>query len=364
MSYKLVVLILFFTSTLFSQENEETSSFIDVNYFTGTIARHNKDISHLVKNHPDGLIVGYNFKTFGKKRWQQAYNYPDWGVSFVYHNPHNSILGENYGVFGHYNFYLLKRHLFFRVGSGITYNTNPFDLDENFKNNAYGSSLMSSTYLMLNYNKKHIYKGFGLQGGISLLHYSNGNIKAPNSSTNSLTVNIGVQYDFSEEKEQTFITSSFDRFTEPITFNFVIRGGLNESDYIGLGQQPFAVVSAYADKRISFLSTLQFGAEAFFSKFLQKQAEYTAAAFPTSGITGDEDYKRVGVFVGHELHIHKFAIVSQLGYYVYYPYEFEGRVYLRAGMNYYFTKHIFGAVTLKSHGAKAEAIEFGVGYRI
>ena len=361
---RLFLLIVFFSTTLLSQDSKDNTFFVDANYFYGTILRHNKDISHLVKNHPEGIIIGFNKKTFGNKRWEQTYNYPDFGISFVYQNSKSSVLGDNFGIYGHYNFYFLKRNLFLRLGQGIAYNTNPFDLDKNPKNNAYGSKLLSSTYVMLNYNKKNIFHGFGIQAGISLVHYSNANVRAPNSSTNAFTVNFGVNYDLDREHDSEYILQPYERYREPIKFNFVLRGGVNESDYIGLGQQPFAVLSAYVDKRLNFKSSIQLGADGFFSKFLEKEAEYVAVAFPGSGVTGNEDYKRVGVFAGHELHFNKLSFVTQFGYYVYYPYDFEGRTYIRAGLNYNLGKNLFGAVTLKSHGAKAEAIEFGIGIRI
>jgi hypothetical protein len=68
--------------------------------------------------------------------------------------------------------------------------------------------------------------------------------------------------------------------------------------------------------------------------------------------------------VGHELFINRLSVLVQLGYYVYYPFEFEGRVYNRVGIKRYFGSNWFGAISLKSHGAKAEAIEFGVGIRL
>ena len=93
--------------------------------------------------------------------------------------------------------------------------------------------------------------------------------------------------------------------------------------------------------------------------------KYRSIAYPEDGLTGDEDYKRVGVFVGHELRFNKVAFVSQIGYYVYWPYEFEKRIYLRLGLKrYLFNDKFFAAVTLKSHWAQAEAIEFGLGLRI
>ncbi len=364
--YRITFLLLFIsTFFLYSQEKPTHNFFVDANYFYGSILRHNKDISHLVKSHPSGLILGYNRKTYGEKYWEQLYNYPDWGVSFVYHDTDYSVLGENYGVYGHFNFYMLKRNLFFRIGQGIAYNTNPFDLETNFKNNAYGTHLLSSTYLMLNYNKQNLFKNIGVQAGIALFHYSNGNFKAPNSSTNSFTLNVGVQYSFEDEEERIYKKDSLPKkFSEPIRYNFVLRGGINESDYLNLGQHPFFVVSAFADKRLSYKSTLQLGVDFFYLPFLKKEAEYLSIAFPSSGVSGDEDFKRVGVFAGHELRINRLAVVTQAGYYVYYPYDFEGRTYFRAGLKYYITDKIFSAVTLKSHGAKVEGVEFGLGIRI
>ncbi|MCB0435774.1 MAG: acyloxyacyl hydrolase, partial [Mangrovimonas sp.] len=147
-------------------------------------------------------------------------------------------------------------------------------------------------------------------------------------------------------------------------YNLVFRSGINESDIVGGGQYPFYIVSAYADKRLSHKSAIQLGADVFFSRFLKELIYYKSVAFPEEGVTGDEDWKRVGVFAGHELFINKLSVVTQLGYYVYYPFDFEGRTYIRVGLKRYFGDKWFGALTLKSHGAKAEAVELGVGIRL
>jgi hypothetical protein len=103
----------------------------------------------------------------------------------------------------------------------------------------------------------------------------------------------------------------------------------------------------------------------FFANFLKEQIKFEAIAYPELGTKGDEDYKRVGVFVGHELRFNKVAFVSQLGYYVYWPYEFENRIYNRLGLQRYFMNDkYFASITLKAHGAKAEGAEFGIGYRL
>lgn len=350
----------------FSQE-QKYASYFDLNYFTGNIANHNNDILHLIQGHPEGFIVGWNKKTFGYEAWEQRYNYPDFGVSFAYQDFKNDILGDNYALYAHGNFYFFKRNLMLRIGQGLALTTNRYDKFNNYRNNAFGSTIMSATYLMLNYKKERVFDRFGLQGGMSLIHYSNGNVKAPNSSINSITFNLGVTYSL-KEAEPEYLTNIRDegkvKFTQPVKYNLAFRTGINESDVVGSGQFPFYIFSAYADKRLSHKSALQFGADIFFSKFLEELIYYQSVSFPEENVSGNEDYKRVGVFIGHELFISRTSLVTQLGYYVYYPYDFEGRTYMRIGLKRYFGKKWFGALTLKSHGAKAEAVEFGLGVRL
>ena len=348
---------------VFSQE-KQTKSYFEANYFIGNIALHNNDILHLIKGHPEGVILSWNKKTFGEKDWEQRYGYPDWGVSFAYQDLKNDVLGNNYSLYAHYNFYFLKRNLMLRIGQGLAYNTNPYDKEDNHKNVAFGSTILSATYLMLNYKKERLFGRFGVQAGFSLLHYSNANVKAPNTSVNTIAFNVGVTYNLDEVDPEYIKTVTKEKFTQPIKYNLVFRSGINESDVIGSGQYPFYILSAYADKRLSHKSAVQLGTDVFFSMFLKELIYYKSVAFPEENVSGDEDYKRVGVFAGHELFINKMSLVTQIGYYVYYPYDFEGRTYLRIGMKRYFGEKIFGAITLKSHGAKAEAVEFGVGIRL
>ncbi|MHA7056197.1 acyloxyacyl hydrolase [Aquimarina sp. M1] len=348
-----------------SQEDKRYYSF-DVNNFYGTILKHNPDISHLITGHPSGVIFSINRKTFGNKDWQRLYNSPDYGVSFIYQDMDNEFLGENFGLYAHYNFYFFKRILMLRLGQGLAYNTNPYDEDNNFRNVAYGSHFMSSTFAMLNLKKENLIGGLGVQLGFGVIHYSNANFKAPNKSTNTLVFNAGFNYVLDSmypeysKKEKGDIKS-----LEPISYGFMFRSGINESDVVGSGQHPFYTIAAFADKRLNKKSSVQLGAELFFSEALERFIDYRATGnFIGDNTTGDEDSKRVGVFLGHELRINKISILTQLGYYVYYPYDFEGQVYNRFGTRYYFNDNIFGSITVRSHAAKAEAVEFSIGYRL
>ena len=364
MKYWLTSLIIIIGLLSFAQEDKRSNSYFDLNYFSGNIALHNNDILHLITGHPEGIVFSWNKKTFGNKAWEQRYNFPDYGASFIYQDLKNEVLGNNFGLYAHYNFYFFKRSVMLRVAQGIAYNTNPYDKLDNHKNIAFGSHLLSSTYIMLNYKKERLFNRVGLQAGLSLIHYSNANVKAPNTSVNTIALNVGLNYNLDEEESEYIDSLDDEKFTEPIKYNFAFRSGINQSDVIGSGQFPFYILSAYADKRLSHVSAIQLGVDVFFSNFLKELIYYQSVSFPELDVTGDEDYKRVGLFAGHELFINKMSIETQLGYYVYYPFDFEGRTYIRIGLKRYFGNKIFGAMTFKSHGAKAEAVEFGVGIRL
>lgn len=368
MKQSIVIVFLFVSSWIYSQQNEIKYFSLEADYFYGTILKHNLDIPHLITGHPTGLMFAYNRKTYGFNEWEGRYNYPDWGFTFAYQDMKNQYLGENYSVYGHFNFYFFNRNLLFGVGQGLSYNTNPYNPETNFQNNAYGSRVLSSTFLRLNYSRENIYKGLGVHAGFGLIHYSNANLKAPNSSTNTITFNVGMSYRFDKQDFPVLIPVGgwrSNNYEERFKYNVVLRGGLNEADVNGLGQSPFVSVSAFVDKRINYKSTLQAGADIFFSSFLKELIKYRSIAFPEDGLSGNEDYKRVGVFLGHELRFNKVAFVAQLGYYVYWPYEFENRIYNRLGIKRYLIKDkFFAAITLHAHWAKAEAVEFGIGVRL
>ncbi len=350
-----------------SQESGEAKKAytMDVSPFYGYIAAHNPDISHLVRKHPSGFLWSYNRKHLGQKRWESEYGYPDTGISLVYQDTHNPVLGELYGVYAHFGLNFLNNRFQARIGQGLAYSTNPYDRNTNFRNNAYGSHLLSSTYFTLGYRRENVINRLGFTGGLNLLHYSNANWSAPNTSTNTIAMHLGLIYSLYQPEDLAYIPKPpKEKFTEPVRYNLVLRGGTNQSDVIGMGQYGFLVFSGYADKRFSRKSAMQLGADVFLSGFLKEQIRFESISYPEKNVDPDTDYKRIGLFAGYELFVGNMSLLAQLGYYVYYPFDFEGRVYSRLGMKYYFRKKLFASMSLKSHAAKAEALEFGIGLRL
>ena len=354
------LLSIFYSLNTFSQNHFS----LEADYFYGNIIEHRTSIKHLIKGHPEGMTLTLNKQTFGEKKWETLYNYPDYGLSFTYQDMKNEVLGEHYSLYAHLTFYFLNRNVALRVAQGITYNTSPYDKETNFRNIAYGTHFMPSTYFMLNYKKQNIYKGLGFQTGVSLHHYSNARIKAPNTSTNTIAFNVGLNYDFDSENPE-YIHYEKENFSERIKYSFAFRGGVNSGEIIGSEQFPFYVFSGYADKRISKKSAFQLGVDFFLMQYLKEHIYYLSVAYPENNeIKGTEDYKRIGVFAGYEMFLDKLSFEGQFGYYAYAPFNDNIGVYQRLGLKYYFSNKIFVGISLKTHMAKADALEFSIGVRL
>lgn len=335
---------------------------LETNYFYGSILPHQKNILHLIQANPEGTLLSINKKTFGDKPWHAWYNYPDYGLSFQYQNNKNDILGNLYGLYAHMNFYFFNKNLQLRVGQGIAYNTNPYDVNLNFKNVAYGASFMPSTYFMLNYHKENVFKNVGFNLGFNFVHHSNANLKAPNTSTNTLALTVGLNYNFGKENFFQPDTITYRTIDKKLNYSVFFRSGVCESDVPNSGAKPFYVATAMVDKKLNKKSKVQFGAEVFWMQYLKEFINYESIVFYEKQLDPDADYRRLGLFLGHELLIGKLGIDTQFGFYVYDPSNTQGKVYQRLGARYYFTENISGGVSLKTHMAQAEAMEFTIGY--
>ena len=360
---KFYLIFLFFSFSIFGQNKNPFT--LDVSLLRGNALPHTEDMYHLVNGHPDGIMVNFGKRTDGSKEWHQAYNYPEYGGYFLYQDFKSQPLGQNYAVGAFYNFYFWKRQLQFKISQGIAFTTNPYDKVDNSKNKAFGSKLMGNTNFGFTYDNQTLFKNIGFHAGILFTHYSNGRVKSPNSGINTYLLNLGVNYNFSENFNRIADTTQVKKsYKEPIKYNVILRTGINENPIVNSGQFPFYHIGFYADKRLNRKSALQFGAELFLTESIKEYIKDFSVAYPDRNVAANTDYKRIGIFIGHELIINRISLEAQLGYYVYQPFKKDIPIYDRVGIKYYFTDKIFLGFTIKTHLFLAEALEFGVGYRI
>lgn len=354
---------LFFSSFTHSKIFAQNPSYsIEAEMFRGAILPHSKQIEHLITEKPIGLLLSVNKTTDGSESWHNFYNYPEIGLSFHYQDNKNETLGNLMGLYAHSNFYFLNRKLQLRIAQGFAYATNPYSKENNFRNMAYGTHFMPSTYFKISYIERNLFKNLGLQAGILFIHHSNATIKSPNTSTNTLAFNLGLNYSF-EEQHPTKTTrhESLDKRWQ-IVFNF--RGGINESHILGMGQKPFYHLNFTTQRRLGYSGNIQFGTELFLSKTLKEMIPFLSHSFAENNINTNNDWKRIGISTGYELLFGQVAVEGQVGFYVYDKYKQNGSIYQRLGLKYYFNNHLSAIMSLKTHFAKAEAFEIGFGYKL
>jgi hypothetical protein len=356
--------LLFASSFVFAQEYKYSYA-IDANVLRGNVLVHSPDLYHLVTGHPEGVMLSFSKKTHGKEEWQSIYNFPDYGTYFLFQDLQSEILGKNYAVGAFYNFYFLNRNLTLKIAQGIGMTTNPYDKVLNSKNTAFGSKFMGNINFSLLFSRENIIDKWGIQAGLIFTHFSNGRIKSPNSGINTYGLNLGINHNLEKiENRKVDSISQNMKFSEPIRYNLALRTGVNESPVTGSGQKLFYHISGYADKRINRKSALQLGTELFLTTSFKELIRFRAISFPEDSVDINTDYKRVGLFIGHELFINRISVETQLGYYIYQPFKFDIPVYNRIGAKYYVSNKIFTGISLKTHGLNAEAFEFLVGVRL
>lgn len=352
-----LVLLLLSNNVVFSQKTQKYTNVVGVNIFKGFIYLHTNKIGNLINQHPVGAEIYFNRLTNGSKSWESVNNYPEVGYSIGYYDYRNEVLGKTISTLVHIQYSLLKHrrphNLKIHVGTGLGFNTNPYNQDTNNKNTILGSTVTFAMQGRVIYTYTLSRWQFSIAP--NLTHFSNGSLKQPNKGVNIFTLQAGIARiigdDIDFRNENT--TINFDR---KLKVNLALYTGMiNNSE--GGGIFPFVTFHSTVSKQFTPQSGVHTGLELFYSLALKERIENDIR------IPLDEspDFKRLGWVAGYEWFISRVSIIFQVGYYVYRPYKEIPPFYQRLGMKIYTGKSIFFAANLKTHAATAEMAEFGLG---
>jgi hypothetical protein len=325
------------------------------------IINHAPAVSHLVASHPTGVELNVQRQTTGAAPWHRWYKYPKVGLALVYYNYQNPVLGRSYAASVYMSKALVRtaRHdLSFRLGTGLAYFSEHYDLYTNRKNTFIGTPLNATLQMRLEYDVA-ISQHLGLLLALALNHYSNGATAYPNFGLNLPTLLLGVNY---HQARLAPITTGPGALPADTGHNFI-----NFSTSLGYKQRPGGDPNHYlvnsvtvaAGRRLNRKSNLLIGLEGFYDRSLL--ADRRDAAGPTTDLP---DVKKASGFVGHELLFGQLAVVTHLGLYVYSPYKSGPAYYERVGLKYHFTNLLFGAIDLKAHRSVADVVEFKAGVKL
>jgi hypothetical protein len=357
---------LFFTVSFgqTTQTDAKPISFGIQSYY-GFLLKHKPALGAIIQGHPFGL-EGYveRIKT-GEHYWEKAYRYPRVGMAFGGFDMGSPQIGQMYYLIHYLEKDLTKSQtggLYFKIGYGLGYCTNPFNLENNYQNIAISSRFSFAMRGALGYAFS-LSKEIELKSGLTITHFSNGAFKVPNSGINIVTTHLGLAFT-PEAKRITYRTDApAPHFRRGWTTQLSGAFTLKEFGLPGGQKYPGFVVMAHASRRLNYKSALNIGLDGTYNTALKEEI----ATDPTLTSERKPDFKRAALAFGHELYIsRRLSLLTQLGVYVYKKYttRSDGPIYQRYGLRYYLPNGVFGAMSLKSHFGTADFVEWTVGINL
>jgi hypothetical protein len=367
LKYLLPVLSILLLFTAVSHVNGQTDSLyvsgkssFSLSLHTGFIISHRPALVHLQKRHIRMAEVQYLKSANGDKTWHRIYNYPLYGLGYKYIDFGNDKeLGRGHSLYSQLLLPLSKHHRYsvnMRFGIGIGYVEKPFHYETNYKNLAIGTKLNGTVltgFQFRMFTKKKIH----LFGGIDFFHFSNGAFKLPNLGLNLATINFGATY-YTGDPIVTKIPAK-EKLKRKHEFNSAVAIGFKER-YPPEGPNFMVnIINFQYHLPWGQKGLLGAGSEMIIDQSLRGRLEEDS--IQSSYLEGST---RIGVFGSCGLQLGKWDAVLQPGVYLYSKLSEDGFIYNRLLLKYRFHQHFYASLGLKSHFAKADYFEWGIGVRI
>jgi hypothetical protein len=320
-----------------------------------------KALGYLIKDDIYAFDLSVSLPAYGKDYWEKIYRYPRQGMGFSYWSlGNNEVFGKAYALYTFMNIpvYKASEKLSFnyQISAGVAYLPRDFDVYQNHLNRAIGSHT-------------NIYIHLGIDGRIKLFprselvieaaatHFSNGKTRSPNYGINAGSVSLGFNHIFNSEGV-VVQDPEIPRFEKQYVQSLIYSAGSKVYDNL-LGTRYFVTSLSYNLERILNLKRkIGVGADFSYDGSI-KEALADADGIPEKDF---EKLIRVGLHTSYAIRYKQLIMGVQIGYYLYSKCTIITPVYNKISVQYLFTKNIMGSISIKSHMAKADCLEYGIGY--
>lgn len=355
-----LVATLFWVAMVTAADAQTTSGSIitGVEGHYGFVFAHRPSVQPLQHSHLGAFVVTISKQTYGHKQWHSLYHYPEIGVKYGFYGLGNrEQLGYGHAIYPYIDVPLGKsfRHpLHFQFGWGLGYITKPYTRLENYKNVAIGSHL--NAVIAFNFHTEiKLTERDILAPAIGLTHFSNGSAAMPNLGINLTTVQLHYRHAFGKKTEMIQPEKiSFEKHLRVAAF-----GAWGFKQVYPLAGKTWNAYSLSANvlKQYSEKSAAGLGVDVFYDPSISFRRKEELMA--THGTMTDI---RIGIAAAYEVIMSDFSVILQMGLYAKSDWKKDGIYYNRLGMRYVVTKNMFATISLKTHIARADYIEWGIGY--
>lgn len=328
----------------------------------GFVLPHRPHMKSLIKGHSPAFRVHAEWRASGFKDWHQLYLGPSMGVEYQYIDLGNpEQLGSSHALFYYLRLPIKNQRNHssqIRMGIGAGYLSKKYDIRENGKNLAAGSHINGAVFIHYQHSI-HLGKNIWLNPGIGLTHFSNAAYQVPNLGLNIAAVHLGLAWMSDQFRD------------EPATFDAVIQSakpenrwvtygafGLNENFPPGGPKYGAYNMGMEYDKSLGYKSALSLRADLYYS-----EAVHAELLDRNEGDSPRSDALQAGLAVGYGLYFGRMLVQLQTGYYLLDTFGKNGSIYNRFTLQQQVSEHLIIAAGLKTHFAKAQNFEIGLGWK-
>lgn len=328
---------------------------IEGRFKTGLLLGHRPVMGHLAKTHSFAGEISFVKRTNGSKKWHSSYKYPELGFTIYAGNAGNKdVLGNYFGAYSFIQFPFVSKKSFRlngKLGLGLGYGTKQYDPVTNPKNVAMSTRI--NALICGGIDARFYFKKNWLSLGIDMTHFSNGAFKVPNLGLNLPYLSIGYGH-YIKSRDSIPATKEFSTPQRKILLGATAILSAKEVFPSGGKKYPVYGFSVHArtflKPRVGWELSLD---------LISKQAIF---GYRPEIAKTQADIFQVGIYAGYLLPLDRFHFVLGMGYYFRDKYQPEDAMYHRVGFRYYLKNGIILNVVLKSHWARADYVEWGIGY--
>lgn len=363
--HRLIAVFALIQSFLFSQNGllSEPNWQIKPYFNYGAIIQHRSTLGNLIKGYTKTYELDIVKPTRGDCLWHLENNKPDIGLNLSlidYANP--KVLG--YGiVVAPFTEIPLSKHekksrLFLRLCWGTAIMTKHFEIHENQKNIAIGSTVNAYVQFKWFWHIK-LNKNVRFEPGFMFSHVSNGRSQSPNLGLN--VFGVGAAFNINLTNRPVEVCSKIDSSTRVKSRNELIimnSYGFNEGEIMGKKLLTSCLSIGYNfNKRNTHKFGLGF--DVFYEKNYVKDVKNAGYSDPTLS-----DELRYGPKFSYSYNIGRISLPIEMGMYLKQVTNPDGLFFHRLGIRYIGDKGLMLTFGLRTHWAVAYCFDYGIGYRI
>ncbi|MDR0710798.1 MAG: acyloxyacyl hydrolase [Prevotellaceae bacterium] len=313
------------------------------------------------------------------------YRYPHYGLGYymgnmngiIMHSSAQAGLGKPAALYAFFGSPIRRGKRLtagYTISAGLSYNFNAYDPEDAPFNVLIGSKRNAYVDLAFDVSIALPLRST-LTAGLSYQHFSNGSYQKPNGGINLLSGTLAYQWSTFRRRDKGYAPTAAPAWENLLEWYVFVGGGVRMLDTDFDKSAPRSgkrwrcnTVSSAAMVQTSVRRKFGVGIDFFYFEWGQHVRRYRADNAGQKNVkTSTSDDVALGLYLAHEAGYKRIWLVTDVGAY---PLGRVGDspvnplIYERLGVKWRLSDHLFAGVSIKAHGAKADYVEWTLGYSL